>query len=226
MSRWRRLLVPTLALIPVLVFLAGLGTWQVQRLQWKTSLLATIAAAEAGPPVPLADRPTDYSKVFAEGRFLHAEALFYGVEVRNGVLGTHLVTPLDRGDSSPLLLVDRGWVPMDGGTVTQPEGPVRVEGYVRPSETAGLFSATDDPVRRRFYSFDPMAMGAAIGRSGLAPFGLVALGPQGPGLPQPAATLPRPTNTHLGYAITWYGLALAALGVFVAWARTRLKEPA
>ena len=65
-------------------------------------------------------------------------------------------------------------------------------------------------------------------RTGLprvAPFGLVALG-QAEGLPQPARALPRPSNNHLGYVITWYGLAVALVGVFLAWARRRLKESA
>jgi surfeit locus 1 family protein len=45
-------------------------------------------------------------------------------------------------------------------------------------------------------------------------------------LPQPAQTLPRPTNNHLGYVITWYGLAVALVGVFLVWLRRRLKENA
>ena len=31
-------------------------------------------------------------------------------------------------------------------------------------------------------------------------------------------------NDHLGYAITWYGLALTCLGVFAAFARGRLRR--
>ena len=45
-------------------------------------------------------------------------------------------------------------------------------------------------------------------------------------LPQPARTMPRPDNPHLGYAITWYGTALALAGVFAAFAWRRLKDPA
>lgn len=224
-SRWRRLLLPTLALLPVLAILVGLGTWQVQRLRWKTDLLATIAAAEAGPPIPLTEHPRDYTKVFAEGRFRHDRAVTLGVEVRGATLGTHLLVPLEREGAAPLL-VDRGWVPLEHGPISQPDGTVRVEGYVRPGEAASMVSATDDPATRRFYTLDPAAIGAAIGQPGLAPFAVVAMGPPGPGLPQPAQTLPRPTNSHLGYAITWYGLALSALGVFIAFARARLKEPA
>jgi surfeit locus 1 family protein len=224
-SPWRRLILPILCLIPVLVILTGLGTWQAQRLQWKTALLAEFAAAEAGPAAPLTGTPAPYRKVFAEGRFRHDREATLNVEVRGGVLGTHLLTPLEREGAAPLL-VDRGWVPLEGGAIDRPAGPVRVEGYTRPAEPAGGMSATDNPAQRRFYSFDPAAIGPAIGEPGLAPFGLVALGPAGRSLPQPAQHLPQPTNSHLGYAITWYGLALAALGVFVAWARIRLKESA
>jgi surfeit locus 1 family protein len=51
------------------------------------------------------------------------------------------------------------------------------------------------------------------------------MGPLTGTLPQPAQAMPEPPNSHLGYVITWYGLALAALGVFIVWARARLKEP-
>jgi cytochrome oxidase assembly protein ShyY1 len=32
-------------------------------------------------------------------------------------------------------------------------------------------------------------------------------------------------NQHLGYAITWYGLALVSVVVFAAWARKTSREP-
>ena len=37
--------------------------------------------------------------------------------------------------------------------------------------------------------------------------------------PDPARHLPRPPNNHLSYAITWYGLAVALLAIFVVWVR-------
>jgi surfeit locus 1 family protein len=224
-SPFRRLILPILCLLPVLAILIGLGTWQWQRLRWKTDLLATFAAAEAGPATPLADPPAPWAKVFAEGRFRHDREAQLGVEVRGTTLGTHLLTPLER-DGAPPLLVDRGWVPLEGGAIDRPQGPVRVEGYIRPGESAGWTSAADAPAQRRFYTFDPGAIGAAVGQGGLAPYGLVAMGPLTASLPQPAQHMPQPPNNHLGYVITWYGLALAALGVFIAWARTRLKETA
>jgi surfeit locus 1 family protein len=107
--------------------------------------------------------------------------------------------------------------------VARPEGEVSITGYVRPGEGRGWFAATDDPAGRRFYSFDPPAIGAALGLPVIEPFALVALAQPGapPGLPAAANSLPRPSNPHLGYAVTWYGLALALVGVLIAWALRR-----
>ncbi|HYF08322.1 MAG TPA: SURF1 family cytochrome oxidase biogenesis protein [Acetobacteraceae bacterium] len=219
---WRRLLVPVLIVAPVFLILIGLGTWQAERLRWKTDLLARIAAAEAAPPVPLTDPPEPWVRVIATGRFDHAREAQLGIEVRGTVLGTHLVTPLIR-EGAPPLLVDRGWIPLERAqSIARPEGEQRIAGYIRPGERAGLFSARDDVAGRRFYTADPAAIGAALGIPAPASYVLVALG-EGTALPIPARTLPRPTNNHLGYAITWYGLALSLLGVFLAWARRRLR---
>lgn len=229
MPAWRRLLIPALATLPVLAVLLALGTWQAQRLTWKTDLLARIAAAEAAPPVPLDSAiPQGYAKVVTTGRFDHAREALLGLEVRGTVLGAHLLTPLLR-EGAPPLLVDRGWVPLErNAPVAHPTGEVTITGYVREGATAGSFSPTDDEAGRRFYTFDPAAIGRALGLSGVAPFGLVALAPPGTppdALPAAARSLPRPNNPHLGYAITWYGLAAALVGVFVVFAHRRLKEP-
>ena len=219
----RRLLWPALAGLPVLIILLGLGTWQAQRLVWKTDLLARIAAAEAAPPAPFSDPPAPYAKLEALGRFDHAREALLGVEIRANRMGARLVVPFLR-DSGPPLLVDRGWVPLDElAGLPRPEGPQRIMGYVRFGEAAGRFAAQDDIAGRRFYHHDPVAIGTALGVAGMAPYGLVLLGQPGK-LPEPAQTLPRPRNNHLGYAITWYGLALSLIGVFAAFAWRNRKK--
>jgi surfeit locus 1 family protein len=221
----RPVLVATLAAIPVLLILLALGTWQVQRLHWKTDLIARIAAAERAPATPLRDPPEPLAKARATGRFDHGREALLGLEVRGPVLGARLLTPLLREEGPPIL-VDRGWVPLERDRpIDRPEGVVTVEGWVRPGESATLLSARDDPAQRRFLTFDPAAIGAALGLPRVAPYGLVLLG-QGGALPDPARTLPRPTNNHLGYAITWYGLALSLVGVLAAYVLRRRKEPA
>lgn len=221
--RPRRLLVPALTTLAMLVVLVGLGTWQVQRLLWKRAVLAAVDAAESGPAIPLGPTAPPFAKVRATGTFDPAATALYGSDVRTEagatIGGAHALAVLRR-DSAPPVLVDRGWVRAGAGFPAPPPppaGPVTVEGYLRPADPPGWFTPAPDPAARRFYALDPAVIGPALGIPDLAPYTLVALGP--PATPDPARTLPRPPNNHLSYAITWYGLALALLVVFALYLR-------
>jgi surfeit locus 1 family protein len=222
------MLLALLAAAPVFALLLYLGTWQAQRLAWKNEIIERIAASEAETPTELiGDTPGPYVRVRVTGRFDHVREATLGVEARNGVLGTQLVTPLIR-EALPTVLVVRGWVPVEraGARIARPAGEVTIEGWVRLGEKPGFFSAEDDPAARRFYTFDPGAIAAAIGLRRVEPFGVVALGrPEQPVLPDPARTLPRPVNNHLGYAVTWYGLAAALAYVLYAYWRSLFRPP-
>jgi surfeit locus 1 family protein len=230
----RRLLLPGAMTAAMLAVLIGLGVWQVHRLAWKEGILAQIAQAESGPAVPLpadaapGEGPAAYSKVSVTGRFREDLSALYGDDVRqtpDGVrMGAQLIVPLIRADGPPVL-VDRGWVPLSRPKpIGMPPGEVTVEGYVRPSDRPGPFSAHDDVAMRRFYTLNTEAIGQALALPRVAPFFLVALGPQPPGLfPDPARRMPRPPNDHLSYAITWFGLALALAVIFVVWSAKVLR---
>jgi len=228
-SRLRQLLWPGVMAVAMLAVLLGLGTWQVERLHWKQGVLAQIARAEAGPANPLPAMPEPYTKVQVTGHLRDDLSVSYGAEVRDTPAGTqlgaYLIEPLERDDGDAIL-VDRGWVPNKRpAPIARPEGDVTLEGYVRPSDTPGLYSATDNPAIRQFYTLNATAIGAALGLRQVAPFILVALGPAPlERYPDPARHLPRPPNDHLSYAITWYGLAIALVVIFVLWARKVLSE--
>ena len=76
---------------------------------------------------------------------------------------------------------------------------------------------------------DDVLAGPEIARAfdlkNVAPFMLDATGEYRPDmLPQPNETKLTFTNNHLGYALTWYGLACTLIGVFAAFARERLRR--
>ena len=47
--------------------------------------------------------------------------------------------------------------------------------------------------------------------------------PNATGWPRPGQTRFAIPNNHLGYAVTWFGLALTLVAVFGAWARRRAQ---
>ncbi len=216
----RRLLVPCLTTLAVVCLTAGLGVWQLHRLDWKLAILARLDAAERAPAVPLPAAPTPFQKITVRGRLDAGRVVSYEDDVRDDargdvVMGTHLVEPLLRPGRAPVL-VDLGWVKYPPAPLA---GEVSVTGYVRPAEHQSWLSARDDPANRRFYTLDPARIATALALPGAAPFTVVALGP--PGVPDPVRNLPRPPNDHLQYAITWFALSLVAAAMFTAWATRR-----
>jgi surfeit locus 1 family protein len=214
-SPWRQLLWPAAMTVVMVAVMLGLGTWQWQRLGWKEDILARIDRAEGGPAVPLTAQPAPLSKVLARGTFRHDLVAYYGADIQltpaGPKMGARLIVPLFRPDGPPVL-VDRGWVPLDSERpISQPQGTISVEGYVRPPDFPGWFN--------------PRAIGAALGLPNVASYTLVALGPRPTDMfPTPQQRMPRPPNDHLNYALTWFGLSFILLVIFGIYARRILNS--
>jgi surfeit locus 1 family protein len=223
--------------------LVGLGTWQLERLSWKETLVARVAQRMAADPAPVPPRAEwsaldldawTYRRVRAEGAFDHArEARVYvNLSDPHGPFrgpGYFVLTPLAlRGGGT--VLVNRGFVPEglsdparrpDG----QPKGEVEIVGLLREPEGRNLFTPADDRAKRLFFARDPSAIAAALGLADAAPFTIDADATPNPGgLPQGGETRIAFPNRHLEYALTWYGLAGALVAVFLAFAWRALKD--
>jgi surfeit locus 1 family protein len=215
----------TLVTAVMLAILIALGTWQVHRLHWKLGLIAQVNRNLTLPPVPLdtalaMGRDAEYRHVTLTGRFDHArEAYIYGIA--NGAPAYHVVTPFTTTDGR-VLLVDRGIVPdelraparREAGQVT---GLRRVVGVWRTPDPPGLFTPNPDRAHRVWYSRDVQAIAAADHVRLAAPVIVEADATPNPGgWPKGGQTVVTFRNEHLSYAITWFGLALTLVGVYIA----------
>lgn len=163
-----------LAIIPVTAFF--LGTWQVQRLKWKTELLAKCEDRIVRPPLPLPNRidhtaiaDFDYRRVYATGRFRHDKEMLIGPRVRDGETGYMVITPLERdGDPGATVLVNRGWISkkladQKNRPDSLPQGEVRIEGMLRQPWKKNMFTPENKPETGEFYFPDVMQMAALTG---------------------------------------------------------------
>lgn len=227
-SPW--LLVPAILVLAVLV---SLGTWQVQRLHWKEALIASIEGRIRSEPVQLAaaeqlfaeTRDVDYLPVRVSGTFLHSsERHFFATH--EGEAGFYVYTPMQLDDGR-VLFVNRGFVPYDRKEAAtrqqgQVEGRVEVVGLARnPLPGKPSFVVPDnDPARNLFYWKDLAAMAATAGLpegAEVLPFFVDAARGEVPGgMPVGGVTIVQLPNNHLQYAVTWFGLALALVGVLAA----------
>ena len=236
----RGLILPGVAMVIVTGALASLGTWQVHRLAWKRELIATVESRVHLAPVVAPSLEAargldmaglDFRPVTLRGRFVagveaHVHAILGEPRGRFGGPGVWVMAPLERDDGS-IVWVNRGFVPVDRVSPAAPSGEVEIAGLLRRSEPRGGFAPADDRARNLWFVRDPQVLAAGFGLDGarVAPFTVDAgtdATPPG-GLPQAGETRLAFENNHLGYALTWYGLAATCVGVFAAWARGRMR---
>jgi surfeit locus 1 family protein len=233
-----RAILTGVAFLAALAILLSLGTWQVERLQWKEKLLADIAERRVAPPVTLGEieamaargedieyRPVTVTGVFANNRERHFFATW------RGQTGYYVYTPLQLPDGR-FLFVNRGFVPYEA---KEPEkrkqgqltGEQTVTGLARArlAEKPSAIVPENDLAKNIFYwkDLDAMAASTGITADRLVPFFIDAGDAPNPkGLPIGAVTQFDLPNNHLQYALTWYGLAAALVGVML-YARFRRK---
>jgi surfeit locus 1 family protein len=243
-ARTRSLLWLGLFALPAFAGLIALGFWQLDRLAWKEALIAEVSARVAAPPVeapPEADwariAPGDYEyrhvRLGGTYEFAHQALVFRALDQPRGRFsgpGYLILTPLRLADGAHVI-VNRGFVPADQKerfAAESGEGPanVAVTGLMRASEPRTWFTPADDAARGEWFTRDPGAIAAALKLMRAAPFTIDAdtSGIAGD-LPQGGETILAFPNNHLGYAFTWFGMALALAGVFCAYAATRLRAP-
>lgn len=225
----------TVAAAVALAVLLGLGSWQLDRREWKQQLVEARTQRAAAPAIAYADIAADaepdaleYRPIRLTGRFDGSRALKLLSRTRDGRAGFHVIAPLT-ADGGVTVLVDRGWVPVDGAADISPAptGTVSVAGYVRRFETPGRFTPDNDPATDTWFYFDRGQMAVATGFETVAPFYVQqAPGAVPPGA-YPAGGVPEIAlrNPHLQYALTWYALAIVLLVIYVVFhVRRRADE--
>lgn len=224
-SRWRR---PALALSLLLlcaVFLA-LGSWQLQRRAWKLDLMARVEARVHAMPTPLhrqADwqvldpKADEYQRLQLSGELLPQTVFTQAVTERGP--GFWVLSPLRLADGS-VVLVNRGYVDATHRADLAGQGFSQyvVTGLLRRSEPGGGFLRRNDPAAGRWHSRDVAAIAAALQLepARTAPFFVDAEAMPTQDWPVGGLTVIRFHNSHLVYALTWFGLAgLSLLGLWL-----------
>ncbi|MGG7568354.1 SURF1 family protein [Rhodovulum sp. DZ06] len=185
--------------------LVALCNWQLNRLDWKLGVIAQLEERLNAEPValpadpdPVADK---YLRVRVEGRFLPGEAHNLS-SMKPWGPGFRIIAPFETAEGRRIL-VDRGYVPQDQKDAARalPAGTV-TGALLWPDE---ITSATPEPDLEANYWFgrDPWKLADALGTE---PVMIVA--EEGAGdFPRASPVTVNLKNDHLGYAVTWGGLA-------------------
>lgn len=225
MIRFRPLLLMTGLSIIALAVLVGLGRWQ-----WEKYEIKSAAAQE-----PVAQMTIEnYQPAPQAIQFVH------GVRPDTHEQGWRVFAPVQYGDTT--VFVDADFIaqiaPPDPREVRFPAslnfGAPITGASIRPEPPAPLTLAPR-PLQRLWFAIDLGAMGRNGGLDNVADYYIAAayVGADGRATHNPFALAPGadvlPPARHLGYALTWYGLAIVLVVIYFAYhasvGRLSLRPP-
>jgi surfeit locus 1 family protein len=218
--------------------LCTLGTWQVQRLEWKQDLIEKLEQDyQAGeenrarfmPQARLQELAREQQPIaygMLEGRLRRHDAVLVGPRTLNGKMGYHLIMPLDMANNE-IILINTGWVDALWKDNTRerlaflPADNITVRGVIRKPDWSS-FASKNSPANDMWFRPDIVQIAQEKQISVTYPFMIYAENIN-PALHDVVASeehwLPR--NKHLQYAIFWYAMAGALLLVFSFYLRSR-----
>lgn len=212
-----------------LVTLICLGMWQFERLAWKEALIARIeASGEANPVTELpkeveALKALEFHHVALGGVYLPEREFHVTPRYFKEKLGYHIFTPFKLEDGR-IVMVNRGWVPAAQKLAETREGSealrgfVTVDGILRLRAERSPFTPDSQPEQNVWFGRDVMRMAEVAKLEDVIPVSIDIVGPQvRENLPVPSDGKIELRNDHLHYAITWFGIALGLVIVFLVY---------
>ncbi len=224
MSVFRPGLLPSLLVLLLFPGLIALGFWQLARAEEKRELLATHQARQAAAPISLAEleRHPDpaYMRVQLQGHFDARHSLLLDNRIRDGQAGVEVLQPFYDQNSGLWLLLNRGWLPWPDRRVppsfATPDSPLSLHAWIyvplgEPLRLQQGAAATGWP--RLVTAVEPDALWQQLGRGGLSHEVRLEPGPASFRADWPVVAMS--PDKHLGYAVQWFALAAALLGLFI-----------
>ena len=225
-------IIPLMAALFFAAIFAGLGRWQVDRMFEKQAIEEQYRERGDEAVRALPERVDDieawrFRKVRINGTPFSGKQFLLDNQVRNKQAGYNVLTPMTLDDGR-VILVDRGWVPLVGGTREQlpqidisPETQYTIEGrfYAPFGDPVSLgdpqIKASRWPIVIPYMDF---ALMKNLLRTSVEPFAIR----MSPSQSQPKGYLREwpsiafSSTKHLGYAVQWFALSLTVLILLIA----------
>jgi surfeit locus 1 family protein len=210
---FRPLPILTLVTIPVLAALIALGVWQLDRAQWKAGLIADFERTSAAPPEKFDAALCSASN--AEGKVVEPPAAagkslrMFGHDAAgdSGWRGFQAV----RLSCGKTVLAETAFEQLTMGAEQGPPAmPVAATRYLVEAWPGKQWMAAENtPASNEWHWFDAPAMAQAVGASDLDARYVVT----------PLAGMPdhltrTPPSGHIGYAVTWFGIAIGLIVIY------------
>ena len=228
---------PTLVVALLLPLLVFLGFWQLSRGEQKRLLLLSYAEHQAAAPLDgeALRKSTEpaFRRVKLHGQFDAEHSVLLDNRVRDARVGVELLQPFFDQPSGQWLLLNRGWLPWPDRRTppvfTTPREVLELQAWVYvPSGAAFQLHAdpTTDLWPQLLTAVVPARLWAQMGRDGFVDELRIEPGPAAYQADWPVIAVGMGPEKHTAYAVQWFAMALALLGLYLylGWHSTQEKR--
>lgn len=207
------------SLLPLLILLS-LGTWQLERLRWKTEIINSINSQIALPAIEINEsiinniQDYNYRYIKLNGKFLYDKQITIYSKVFEGKVGRHLVVPFKTEFGN--FIINRGFVPENyiiNKNKENIDNNISITGIVKFQQKINYFTPKNNLLKNDWYYINIDNLKRYLGIT-LNNFYIIEDNNEKERFPVGGQFNINIPNDHLQYSITWFSLAIA-LSIFM-----------
>jgi surfeit locus 1 family protein len=215
----------------VVLFLVA-GLWQLDRREEKQALRAAFDEDTGYATYAAGDAIRAFQGIALRGRYLDERQIILDNMIVDGRVGHYVLTPFETAPGDPLVIVNRGFLPLKEGGIRQADIAIddsvrRVRGRAgrlpRPGYRMGaaIPEVTGWPVHAVYPDYADIEV--TLGRS-IAPFVVLLDADEVGGFARAWRPEGIGPGRHLAYAVQWFAMAAVLTGLLLWHARKRSFE--
>ena len=203
-----------------MIILLSLGTWQLERLRWKSHIISTmnkhisLSPREINASVMNDIKNYNYRRIKLEGTYIYNKNITIYSKVLNGKVGRHLIIPFKT--KFGYILINKGFIPKDYNidvAFAEKAKNISINGIVKFQQKINYFTPKNNLITNEWYYINLDEISKFLNIP-LMDFYLIEEDNPKERYPVGSQYNLKVPNDHLQYAITWFSLAIA-LSIFM-----------
>ena len=203
-----------------MIILLSLGTWQLERLRWKSHIISTmnkhisLSPKEINASVINDIKNYNYRRIKLEGTYIYNKNITIYSKVLNGKVGRHLIIPFKT--KFGYILINKGFIPKDYNidvAFAEKAKNISINGIVKFQQKINYFTPKNNLITNEWYYINLDEISKFLNIP-LMDFYLIEEDNPKERYPVGSQYNLKVPNDHLQYAITWFSLAIA-LSIFM-----------
>ena len=204
-----------------------LGMWQLQRLEWKNSLIKSFNDLEKSLAKNINNQEIyEFIKIKANGTINRNNKIFFPAKTNDGKAGMRLASEFILENGKKILL-DEGWFENSKYDYFKNNNDIfkeNIEGYIRYPRDPNLFTPDNNILKNQWYTYDLLKISNYFSSNLNKLYFIKKTNLNKENFLISSTFKHQFRNNHLQYAITWFCMSFSFLILFLVYLKNKNKN--